>query len=173
MNRIAIIGSGGSGKSTLARQLGRTLGLPVIHLDALFWRPGWVETPRDEWEVLQRTLIAAERWFLDGNYGGTMEIRLRAADTVIYLDLPRFVCLRAAVWRSLRGFGRTRADVAPGCPEKLDLTFYRWIWEYPATRRPKILARLARLPAATRVIRLRSRRDLCRFVNSLTPGSRV
>lgn len=93
MQRIALIGSPGAGKATLARCLGQALGLPVYHLDALYWKPGWEPTPRAEWRELQLRLVAGDRWLIDGNYGGTMAIRLTAADTVICLDLPRWVCL--------------------------------------------------------------------------------
>ncbi len=79
MKRIAIIGPGGAGKSTLARQIGAKTGLPVIHLDAHYWHEGWVETPKEEWAQAVRELAEGEAWVMDGNYGGTMEIRLPAA----------------------------------------------------------------------------------------------
>lgn len=94
MERVAIIGPGGAGKSTLARQLGAITGVPVIHLDREHWKPGWVETPAAEWEERVRELAAAERWIIDGNYGGTLDVRLDRADTVVFLDFGRFRCLR-------------------------------------------------------------------------------
>lgn len=164
MKRVAILGSGGSGKSTLARRLGSALGLPVIHLDALYWKPGWVETPRGEWEQIQRDLVSQERWVIDGNYGGTLEIRLNAADTIVFLDLPRSVCLRNVVKRRVRYAGRSRSDMAPGCEERLTWEFVRWVWDYPATRRPGILRTLARYAPERRVVRLRSRRQIEEFL---------
>ena len=91
MDKIVIIGSSGSGKSTLAARLGPILNLPVYHLDRLFWRPGWQETPRDEWRMLQQKLCAEPQWIIDGNYSGTLDVRLAACDTVIWLDLPTVV----------------------------------------------------------------------------------
>ncbi|MEM6646980.1 MAG: hypothetical protein AAF730_12090 [Bacteroidota bacterium] len=86
MRRVIIIGSGGSGKSTLAKRLGEQLSLPVIHLDAHYWNPGWVETPPDAWAAKVDTLIKGEAWVMDGNYGGTMDARIARADTVIFLS---------------------------------------------------------------------------------------
>ena len=93
MRRVAIIGSSGAGKSTLARRLGERTGLPVVHLDEHFWRPGWVETSRGEWRAVQTALCAQDAWIMDGNYSGTLDVRLARADTVVFLDLPRRVTI--------------------------------------------------------------------------------
>jgi adenylate kinase family enzyme len=164
MERIMLIGSGGAGKSTLAKQLGQVLGLPVYHLDALYWKPGWVETPREAWTALQEDLVRQPRWIIDGNYGGTMAARLAAADTVIFMDFSRWACLWGVLKRRIQYAGRSRPDMAEGCPERLDWQFLRWIWEYPATRRPAIEQKLAELRPDQRVIRLRSRRAVARFL---------
>jgi len=68
MQRIAVVGSGGAGKSTFATELGRRLGLPVIHLDEHYWQPGWVATPAEQWQDRQRGLVAYDCWIVDGNY---------------------------------------------------------------------------------------------------------
>jgi len=105
MRRVLVIGSGGAGKSTFARRLAQCAGLPLIHLDAIYWKPGWLETPKEEWTQVVESLLAGERWVMDGNYGGTLEQRLASCDTVVFLDLPRSLCLwRAAVrWVRFRG----------------------------------------------------------------------
>jgi len=164
MRRVLVIGSGGAGKSTFAVALGRRAGLPVIHLDALYWRPGWVEAPPDEWRATVARAIAGEAWVMDGNYGGTLAERLAAADTAIFLDLPRTLCLARVVLRWLRHAGRTRPDMAPGCPEQLTWEFVRWIWSYPRDRRPDVLRRLAALPPSTQAIVLRSPREVSDFL---------
>jgi adenylate kinase family enzyme len=93
MKRVAIVGSGGVGKSTFADELGRRTGIPVVHLDQRFWKPGWVETPRDAWIDVQREIVAQDSWIVDGNYGGTFNVRFERADTVIILTLPRWRCV--------------------------------------------------------------------------------
>lgn len=160
MKRVAIIGAGGAGKSTLATALGERTGLPVIHLDVLFWRQGWVGTPKDEWHVIHGGLLEGDRWIIDGNYGGEMEPRIAAADTVIFLDLPRLVCVWGAIHRQWRWRHGGRPDAAPGLRERIDLAFLWWIFRYPERSRPQVLRRLSQLPPTTVVHRLRSRREV-------------
>src|SRR4051812_11836598 len=93
MRRVVVIGSGGAGKSTLARRIGERLGLPVIHLDAEHWQSGWIEPSKEEWARRVSELVKADAWVIDGNYGGTMDSRLAACDTAIFLDLPRSLCV--------------------------------------------------------------------------------
>src|SRR5262245_26540390 len=112
MRRVAIIGCGGSGKSTLAATLSRLLGLPVYHMDQLYCKPGWVETPAAEWRSIQERLCEEPAWIIDGNYGGTMDLRLAAADTLILIDLPTWVCLAGAVRRYLKYRGSVRPDMS-------------------------------------------------------------
>ena len=167
MKRIAIIGPGGAGKSTLARQIGVKTGLPVIHLDAHYWHEGWVEPPKDVWEQTVRGLAGGEAWVMDGNYGGTMELRLAAADTIIFLDLPRRVCLPRVVRRQIRYRNRTRPDMAPGCPERLTWFFLKYIWNYRCDRQPGILAKLAQYAEGRRIIHLQSPAQVRRFLETL------
>ncbi|MFE5430808.1 DNA topology modulation protein [Peribacillus simplex] len=167
MKKIVIIGSGGSGKSTLAKQLGEKSKRNVYHLDALFWNPNWVGVPRDEQRKAQKELVKEEEWIIDGNYGGTMEIRLNAADTIIFLDIPRTICVFRAFKRMLQYRNKTRPDMGEGCEERFSFEFFKWIWEYPKTKRPKILERLDQLSKDKEVIILKSPKDVQYFLEKV------
>ena len=131
MERVMIIGCGGSGKSTLARKLGEITGLPVVHLDRIWWSPGnWQHLERDEFDRQLAVETEKPRWIMDGNFNRTLPVRLERADTVIYLDYNRIVCLLHWVKRILENRGQARPDMAPGCAEWLDPEFARWIWNF-------------------------------------------
>ena len=157
MQRVLVIGSGGAGKSPFAARLGAATGLPVVHLDAYYWRAGWDPTPADEWTRTVDALAAGDAWVMDGNYGGTLDRRLAACDTVVFLDLPRLLCVWRIVARWLRHLGRTRPDMAPGCPERMTWEFLRWGWHYPRDRRPTVLRKLDALAPPRRAVVLRTR----------------
>ena len=161
MERVAVVGPGGAGKSTFARSLGELVGLPVFHLDRFFWKPGWAETPREEWRQRQSELVAAERWIADGNYGGTFDERFARADTVIIVARARWACTATAIARSARNHGKPiQAD---GCPERFDLTFYRWIWNYERDSRPRLDNALHRHDHLN-VVELRTRKAMTQFL---------
>lgn len=117
MKRVLVIGPSCAGKSTLARRLADRIGLPLVHLDPLYWRAGWRETPKEEWAQTVERLVQQDDWVIDGNYGGTLDQRLEAADTVIFLDFSRWICLRRAVKRRIQFHGRSCPDMAEGCSE--------------------------------------------------------
>lgn len=163
MKRVVIIGSGGAGKSTFARRLHEATALPLIHLDAVFWRPNWTETPKDEWRKKVEELIKSDAWIMDGNFGGTMETRIAAADTAIFLDLPRALCTYRALKRAARYRRRTRPDMGAGCPEKFDLEFLSWIWNFSKNTKPRIENLLEKFNHEKRIIHLKSRGEVENF----------
>lgn len=168
MRKVLLVGPGGAGKSTLARRLSACTGLPCIHLDAMYWKPGWQATPNDEWTRAVAGLLEREAWIIDGNFGGTLDLRLEACDTVVYLDRPPLLCLWRVLLRRLRFHGRHRPDMTPGCNERLGLEFAWWVLGYRRRRGPALRARLARAKAAgTRVHVRRSSRDIERFMAQL------
>lgn len=164
MKKISIIGSGGAGKSTLAKELAMKTGIPAYHLDALFWQPGWVETEREMWRSIQEDLCSKDAWILDGNYGSTLDIRLMHSDTIIFLDINRFICLARAICRSIRSYGKTRPDMAAGCEEHFDFKFAKWIIDYPVLKKPEILKCLNALPPEKTIIVLTSTEGVKRFL---------
>jgi adenylate kinase family enzyme len=119
------------------------------------------------WQARVRELVGADRWIMDGNYGGTMAIRIERADTVVFLDLPRVVCVLSAIWRSIRYRRGTRPDMTEGNRERFDLTFVKWIWNYPRTRRPGIVRVLDSLPPTIEVVRLTSRRAMRAWLDAV------
>lgn len=100
--RVVVTGLAGSGKSTLSIALAAKTGLPLIHLDLYFWRPGWVAPSEAEWRDTQRDILAGDAWIADGNYGETLDLRLGLADTVVVLDTPWWRCSGRALVRGLR-----------------------------------------------------------------------
>ena len=163
MNRIAVIGPPGSGKSTLARRLGERMNIPVTHLDCLFWNAGWVETPRAKFAEKVRRAVSADRWILDGGYGSTQHIVFPAADTIVFLDFPRAICLWRVIARYFAHRGRSRPDIAPGCAEKIDFEFIEYIWTYREDVRPPIILRLAGRRVDQRLVVLNGPAEVARF----------
>ncbi|RIW37364.1 DNA topology modulation protein [Bacillus salacetis] len=167
MEKIALIGSGGSGKTTLANRLGGKLDIDVWHLDRLLWKPGWEMTSREEQIKIQSELVKKEKWIIDGNYNGTLDIRLEAADTIIFLDLSRFLCVYRVLKRMVKNRNRTRPDMREGCEEKIDFRFIKWVWEYPVTKKPNILEKLAHLPEGKAIVVLGSPSEIEQFLKSI------
>ena len=172
MKRILILGSGGAGKSTLARRIGDRTGLPVVHLDAEYWLAGWREPSKEEWKDTVRKLAAADEWVMDGNFGGTIDLRIPAADTIIFLDLPRWICLWRVLRRRITYHGKSRPDMADGCREKIDREFLEWIWKYPRSSRPRLLEKLKALAPDKRLITLTSQKAVREFERQLGKNGR-
>jgi adenylate kinase family enzyme len=167
MRRILIVGNSGGGKSTLARRLGEKLGLPVIHLDVLYWKPGWVEADEDAFRADVLAALQAPAWICDGNSPATADLRMPLADTIVWIVQPRLTCLLRAVSRVVTYRGRhTRADMAAGCDEKFDITFYRYIWDYDAKTAPRIETALTKYGGHARLIRLTNDREIADFLAS-------
>ena len=167
MERVMIIGCGGAGKSTLARKLGEKTGLPVVHLDLIWWERGnWNHLEKPEFD--QRLLAEMEkpRWILDGNFNRTIEARLAVCDTVIYLDYPRLVCLKNWLGRVIQNWGHARADMAEGCSEWFDPEMAKWIWKFNKQNRSRYYALLEKTENKNIVI-LKRRRQAEKFLESI------
>ena len=160
------MGNGGSGKSTFARKLAQKTGLPLIHLDVEYWRPGWDPMSKDEWRLRVSELVKGERWIMDGNFNRTIELRLQKADTVIYLDYNRMVCLLRWLKRVITNWGKSRSDMGPGCNEWFDPEFAAWIWKFNRCNRARYYALLdAQIGITVHIFR--NPRQLKRFLKTL------
>ena len=162
MDRIVVIGCGGAGKSTFSQQLGEALDIPVHHLDRVFWKPGWERVSREEFAQAQEEIMAQPRWIMDGNYGGTLDMRIAGADTIVFFDFPTLPCLWGAVSRCAKFYllGRKRPDMTEGNHEKLDPEYVMWIINYRKTRRPGILRKLSEISEDKAVVILASRKQV-------------
>ncbi|HEX8746193.1 MAG TPA: DNA topology modulation protein [Pyrinomonadaceae bacterium] len=164
MKKVLVIGPGGAGKSTLAARLGALLKIEVLHLDKFYWHAGWIETPKPEWRATVEEMLRGDAWIMDGNYSGTLDIRVQACDTVVFLDMPRTLCLWRVLKRALMYRRKSRPDMAEGCPEKLTMEFILWIWNYPRRSRPKIVRMLKANQGEKRIVRLRSQAEVESFL---------
>ena len=137
MDRVLIIGNAGAGKSTFAKALAQKTKLPLVHLDKLYWCGNWEHISREEFDKLLAVELEKPRWIMDGNYDRTLTLRLERADTVIYLDYSRWVCLRRWIKRVVTNWRKVRPDMAPGCAEWFDPEFAGWIWNFNKAKREK------------------------------------
>jgi adenylate kinase family enzyme len=167
MQRVLIIGSPGSGKSTFARRLGALTGLPVVHIDQLFWDPGWVQVPSRLYLARLRDALSEDRWIMDGNYTSSLDLRLPRADRIILLDRSRLSCVRRIGQRIASSHGQVRADMAAGCPERIDWAFLKYVWNYPNKDRQETLAAIGRHGAWDRATTLKSDAESAAFLNSV------
>ena len=167
MERVMIIGCGGSGKSTHARALGEETGLPVIHLDQIWWEPGnWQHLEREAFDKRLACIIEQPRWIIDGNFNRTMQMRLARCDTVIYLDFSPMVCLFSWIGRVIKNWGKARPDMAEGCCEWFDPEFAGWIFKFNRMHRREYHTILAAQNDKT-VLIFRNRRQVRRFLRTL------
>lgn len=164
MERVLVIGCSAAGKSTVSRELGRLLGIEVVHLDKVLWKPGCNLVEPHEEPKLLREILDRPRWILDGNYTASLPMRLKVADTVVVVDFHRLRCLAGAMKRLMQHRGRTRPDMGAGCPEQLNFGFLKWIWDYPHRERPRLLDDVRSHGAHTRVIFLRNPGEVERFL---------
>lgn len=163
--RILVIGCCGSGKTTLSVKLGHLSGLPVVHLDKLFWKPGWVQSTREEFLAALQTELEKPAWIMDGNFNGSLPRRLEYCDKVVYLDYPRLVSLWGVITRVLKFYGKTRPDMGEGCPDRFDWSFLKYTWNFEKAqgRENKEIVKRSGKP----VVWLRSRRDAGKFLEAV------
>ena len=165
MTKIAIIGNAGGGKSTVARELSALLDLPLHPVDQLQWRPGWQPMPREEFAAAHASILASEKWIIDG-WGefGFIEKRLRAADTIVLIDYPLWRHYWWAIKRQVSCLFRPRADGPPGCP-LLPMTWplLKMIWSINRHSLPQLRAMLPSASPGRVVFHIRRLSELDEF----------
>lgn len=168
MHRIVVVGSPGSGKTDLSLRLGKKLGLPVVHLDVLYWKPGWRPSEPAEFRQRLAEAVAGRDWIIDGSFAElAFDLTLGSANMMVAIDRPRTLCQRRILWRSAFQRGGTRPDLPEGCPEKFDFALMREAWRYNFERRPAIEAERLKHGAGVPVVRLRSDRDIEGFLRTV------
>lgn len=169
MRRIIVVGCPGSGKTTLALKLGVKLGIPVTHLDTLYWRADWQPSDNASFRERVGEAIGNDHWIADGSFSGlAFDLTLARADTLIVIERPRWLCLRRVVWRSLFQRDVTRRpDLPVGCPEKLDWNLVKDVWHYNGKRRPRIESERSKFGQHVAIVTLNSDREIDEYLSGL------
>ena len=168
MKRVMIYGGSGSGKSTLAQMLGDITGLPVVHIDPMYWKPDWVQRDDAETHALVLEAAAKDLWVFDGNHSRSIPDRLARADHLIYLDMPTYLRLWRVFSRTIKYWGRPRPDMAEGCPERFSWEFLTvWVAGYYKRSHARDVALLTSAPDHVKCYHLKSRREVRQFLTDM------
>ena len=158
VNRISIIGGSGCGKSILANILSKKLDIPVTHLDGINYSANWIkidENKRDEAIILKTN---GDKWIIDGNYSRTLKKRLDRADLIIWLDYSSFAHIKGILKRITKNYNKERPDI-PGCKERINFKFLKYVVTYNKKKRPKLLEFLKDIPNE-KIIIFKKQKDL-------------
>ncbi|MBP6879085.1 MAG: hypothetical protein KBC34_13765 [Phenylobacterium sp.] len=170
MRRVVILGNSGSGKSRLARALGVRLGLPIVHLDPLYYGPGWAHGDAGVFRRRVREALAGEAWIVDGAFLALVgDLTLPRAELVVWLQQPRWLALSRALGRCLDPRAAGRADLPAGCRDTPSREMLADIWTYETHARPDTERRLADLAPGVPLRRLQGDRAITAFVTEITP----
>ena len=159
MKKIIVIGCPGSGKSTFSRALHNKAGIPLYHLDMMYWNEDKTTVEKSVFLERVSDVLEKNEWIIDGNYGSTMELRMAACDTVIFLDYPLDVCLDGIKDRR----GKPRSDM-PWIETEEDAEFIEFIKNYNEQQKPKVLELLEKYSDKNIVI-FKSREQADAFLN--------
>lgn len=165
MRRIIVVGSQGSGKTRLSLALGRKLGLPVIHLDVLYWCPGWKPSDTEDFRARVAQAIAGDSWIIDGSFSGLcLDLTVARADQLVFIERPRWLCMWRVLWRSAFQRGGGRTDLPEGCPEEFDWSIVKQAWRWNIDRAPRIEIERLQYGAHVPIVRLYDDRQIAAFL---------
>ena len=170
-NRISIVGGSGSGKSTLCNILSKELGLPAIHLDAINYEPNWVEIDKTERDNMILSKAQDDKWVIDGNYNKTLKERFDKADLIIWLDYSTLKQLHGILKRYFTTRNSERLEI-PGCKERLEPEFIKYVLTYNKKKRPVILDYLKDVPKE-KVLIFKHQKDLNAWLKDFTNNPNV
>lgn len=171
INRISVIGGSGSGKSTLTNVLAKELNIPAIHLDSINYNANWVETDKNERDSIISSKANEQRWIIDGNYNKTLKERLDRADLIIWLDYSSFAYLKGVLKRIIKNYNKEKPDI-PGCKERLDFTFIKYVATYNRKKRPIVIELLKDIPTEKLLV-FRKQKDLNKWLESFTHNENI
>ena len=161
-NRISIIGGSGSGKTTLTNILSEKLNIPAVHLDGINYNSNWVQKDKNERDEIISSKTKEEKWIIDGNYNKTLKERLDSAELIIWLDYSTFTNLRGVLKRICKNYNKEREEI-PGCKERIDFTFLKYVVTYNKKKRPKILELLKAIPDE-KILIFKKQKDLNKWL---------
>ena len=167
--RALIIGNAGSGKTTFAKKLAEKTGMPLVHLDTLYWTGNWEHVGRDEFDALLKKELEKPSWIIDGNFNRTLSYRLQYCDTVFYFDLPTVTCLWGITKRIIKSYGKTREDMGGNCPEHFDrqkFVLYKNVFSFKKVHHEKYIKLLREAEGVKSVI-FRRRGEVKRYLKAL------
>lgn len=170
-NRISIVGGSGSGKSTLCNILSKELNLPAIHLDAINYEPNWVEIDKVERDKIISTKLSRDKWIIDGNYNKTLKERFKKADLIIWLDYSTFMQLKGVLKRYFKTRNKERPEI-PGCKEKLEFKFIKYVLTYNKKKRHIIKEYLMDIPKE-KVLIFNKQKDLNKWLRKFTGNNNI
>ena len=176
MEKIAVIGCCGGGKSVLTKKLSKIWGIPAYHLDDLFWHEGWIGTEHEDWQRINRELVENKRWIIDGTYSSCLEIRMKNADLIIFVDLPLWLCFFRVIKRQIRNFlgwekslpaRIQKANESSSKTYLSDWDFYRYVLTFKRNFNPLIHELAGQLEENQKIIRLSSTREIDVFLDKV------
>lgn len=171
-DRIMVVGCSGGGKSTLSQKIARRFGLVYISIDRdILWLPGWVERGKAEQRRIIEELIRQDRWIMDGTNPSTFDVRVPRSDLVIWVRMPRLVNVWGILSRAVKHWGQTRPEMAPGCPEKVDWEFFRFVWTFEKKFSWRIIEGLEKHAGDRPVLVLKSRREMRELLDLVGAGA--